>query len=376
MRARSSRGTHSVVILALAFAVVLGGVGPSAAQTARALPDFDVLWDEAKRWAVETGTVPEDCVFDFRFDPKTNAPRDGRAVTCDEPYRSPFYPYPEPSRPGVRFTADDIRSYARDFEAGSGRPRRPGGTSDEALFETCGLVVGFSATGHGARRSSAIGARAVCSASGRTRDTSWRRKVADASPRGCTIASSTSRTARCARSRSVLGGRTHRQPSELQIEGKVIGRDGHRLMIRGKARPVYGGSSAEPGVVTSESDLVVEYPSDDALRPGYYFAGEHYFKDKREKVNSAGLAVTEWTYGPCALSREQYWMFEQYPPGRKTLVHGPYAEYGQCERDRRRTKTGKAIASVGGHCERKAKVAFRMTNDGTLMVPKDAPPLD
>ena len=156
----------------------------------------------------------------------------------------------------------------------------------------------------------------------------------------------------------------------------MIGRDGHRLMIRGKARPVFGGSSAEPGVVTSESDLVVEYPSDDALRPGYYFAGEHCFKDKREKVNSAGLAVTEWIYGPCALGSEQYWMFEQYPPGRKTLVHGPYAEYGQCERDRRQTKTGKAIASVGGHCERKAKASFRMTNDGTLMVPKDAPPLD
>ena len=120
------------------------------AQTARALPDFDGLWEEAKRWAVETGTVPEDCVFDFRFDPKTNAPRDGHAVTCDEPYRSPFYPYPEPSRPGVRFTADDIRSYARDFEAASGRPRRPGGMSDEALFETCGLIVGFSVTGFGA----------------------------------------------------------------------------------------------------------------------------------------------------------------------------------------------------------------------------------
>ena len=72
---------HPVLILALAFAVVLGGLGPSAAQTARALPDFDGLWDEAKRWAVETGTVPEDCVFDFRLDPKTNAPRDGRAVT-------------------------------------------------------------------------------------------------------------------------------------------------------------------------------------------------------------------------------------------------------------------------------------------------------
>ena len=369
--------SHSVLILALAFAVVVGGVGPSAAQTARALPDFDGLWDEAKRWAVETGTVPEDCVFDFRFDPKTNAPRDGRAVRCDEPYRSPFYPYPEPSRPGVRFTADDIRSYARDFEAGSGRPRRPGGTSDEALFETCGLIVGFSAAGHGAeaiechwREGGVLGQRAnsgyVVEKEGGRRVTS---RLHDR------IAHLKDRAMREIAERVGRAGRPD-GPSELQIEGKVIGRDGHRLMIRGKARPVYGGSSAEPGVVTSESDIVVEYPSDDALRPGYYFAGEHCFKDKREKVDSAGRAVTEWMYGPCALGSEQYWMFEQYPPGRKTLVHGPYAEYGQCERDRRQTKTGKAIGSVGGHCERKAKASFRMTNDGTLMVPKDAPSLD
>ena len=365
------------LILGLAFAVAVGGVGPSVAQTARALPDFDGLWEEAKRWAVETGTVPEDCVFDFRFDPKTNAPRDGRAVTCDEPYRSPFYPYPEPSRPGVRFTADDIRSYARDFEAGSGRPRRPGGMSDEALFETCGLIVGFSATGHGAeaiechwREGGVLGQRAnagyVVEKEGGRRVTSrLHDRIARLKDRAMgEIAERVGRAGRADGS------------SELQIEGKVIGRDGHRLMIRGKARPVYGGSSAEPGVVTRESDLVVEYPSDDALRPGYYFAGEHCFKDKREKVDSAGRAATEWIYGPCALSREQYWMFEQYPPGRKTLVHGPYAEYGQCERDRRQTKTGKAVASVGGHCERKAKAFFRMTNDGTLMVPKDAPPLD
>ena len=93
-------------------------------------------------------------------------------------------------------------------------------------------------------------------------------------------------------------------------------------------------------------------------------------------MNSEGFAVTEWIYGPCPLGSEQYWMFEQYPPGGKTLVHGPYAEYGQRERDRRRTKTGKAIASAGGYCERKAKASFRMTSDGTLMIPKDAPPLD
>ena len=266
----------------------LGGLGPSAAQTARALPDFDGLWDEAKRWAVETGTVPEDCVFDFRFDPKTNAPRDGRAVTCDEPYRSPFYPYPEPSRPGVRFTADDIRSYARDFEAVTRRPPRPGGTSDEALFETCRLIVGFSAAGRGAeaiechwREGGVLGQRAnsgyVVEKEGGRRVTS---RLHDR------IAHLKDRAMREIAERVARAGRTD-GPSELQIEGKVIGRDGHRLMIRGQARPVFGGSSAEPGVVTSESDLVVEYPSDDALRPGYYFAGEHCFKDKREKVNSA-----------------------------------------------------------------------------------------
>ena len=103
-------------------------------------------------------------------------------------------------------------------------------------------------------------------------------------------------------------------PSELQIEGKVIGRDGHRLMIRGKARPVFGGSSAEPGVVTSESDLVVEYPSDDALRPGYYFAGEHCFKDKRETVNSAGLAVTEWTVRSVRARQRAVLDVRAYPP--------------------------------------------------------------
>lgn len=369
--------SHPVLILALALAVLVGGLGPSAAQTARALPDFDGLWDEAKRWAAETGTVPEDCVFDFRFDPKTNALRDGRAVTCDEPYRSPFYPYPEPSRPGVRFTKDDIRSYARAFETASRRPPRRGGPSDEALFETCRLIVGFSAAGRGAeaiechwREDGVLGQRAnsayVVEKEGGRRVTS---RLYDR------IAHLRDRAMREIAARVARVGRTA-GPSELQIEGKVIGRDAHRVMIRGQARPVFGGSSAEPGVVTSDSDLVVEYPSDDALRPGYYFAGAHCFKDKREKVDREGLVVTEWIYGPCALGSTQYWMFEQFPPGRKTLVHGPYAEYGQCERDRRRAKTGKAIASVGGHCERKAKASFRMTNDGTLMLPKDAPPLD
>ena len=306
---------HPVLILALAFAVVLGGLGPSTAQTARALPDFDGLWDEAKRWAKEMGTVPEDCVFDFRLDPKTNALRDGRAITCDEPYRSPFYPYPEPSRPGVRFTADDIRSYARDFEATLRPLPLLGGTSDEALFQTCGLVVGFSAAGRGAeaiechwREGGVLGQRAnsgyVVEKEGGRRATS---RLHDR------ITHLKDREMHEIAARVARVGRTD-GPSELQIEGRIVGRDGHRVMIRGQARPVFGGSSAEPGVVTSESDLVVEYPSDAALRPGYYFAGEHCFKDKREKVDRQGRAVTEWNYGPCALGSEQYWMFEQYPP--------------------------------------------------------------
>ena len=80
-----------------------------------------------------------------------------------------------------------------------------------------------------------------------------------------------------------------------------------------------------------------------------------------------------WVYGPCALGPEQYWVFEQYPPGRKTLVHGPYRDYGQCDRARKQVK---GTIDVGGQCLRKAKAALRMTKDGTLAVPQGAPPLD
>src|SRR5262245_53697085 len=106
---------------ALALASALGVLPPCGAETGGGRPDFGALWAEAQWWAAEIGAVPEDCVFDFRLDPRTNAPRDGRAVTCDEPYRSPFYPYLAPSRAGARFSADDIRAYARAFEAESGR---------------------------------------------------------------------------------------------------------------------------------------------------------------------------------------------------------------------------------------------------------------
>jgi hypothetical protein len=53
-------------------------------------------------------------------------------------------------------------------------------------------------------------------------------------------------------------------------------------------------------------------------------------------------------------------------------MHGPYAAYGDCEPDRRRARTG--TAPVDGHCERKSKIASRMRNDGSLVVPPGAPP--
>ena len=368
---------HARLIGGLALAVSLGVLRPCAAETEPARPDFDGLWTDAQRWAAEVGTAPEDCVFEMRLDPRTNAARNGRAVTCDEPYRSPFYPYPAPSRAGVRFTADDIRAYARVIEAESGRPWRPEEKSDAGLFETCGIVVGFTPAGVGAeaiechwRDGGVLGQRANA---GYLVERDGGGRIA--SRLHDRLAHLKDRAMRAIAARLARAGHTD-GPSELQIEGRVVGRDGHRLMIRGQARPAFGGSRAEPGVVTQESDLVVEYPSDDALRPGYYFAGEHCFKGMREKVGAGGAAVTEWTYGPCALGRGQYWMFERHPPGRKSVMYGPYAEYAQCERDRRRTRTGRMIASVAGHCERRAKAVFRMTNDGSLVAPRDAPALD
>jgi hypothetical protein len=134
---------------------------------------------------------------------------------------------------------------------------------------------------------------------------------------------------------------------------------------------VFAGSPSDPGAVTTEAVLVVEYPDEDALRPGDHLGGEHCFKHTRDAVNAAGATVTGWVYGPCALRADQFWMFEQFPPGKKTVMHGPCAEYGNCERDRRRARTG--TAPVDGHCERKSKTAFRMRNDGTRVVPPGAP---
>ena len=67
-----------------------------------------------------------------------------------------------------------------------------------------------------------------------------------------------------------------------------MSREGHRVRLRGHARPVFRGSPNDPGVVTTEAKLVVEYPE--------------------------------------------------------------------------------------GHCERRSKTAFRMRNDGSLVVPPGAPP--
>lgn len=366
---------RSLRALALWLLASLSPPGEAAAQAPRTAPDFGALWVEAQRAAREMNAVPEDCVFDFRLDPKTDTLRDGHAITCDEPYRSPFYPYPAPSRPGARFGAADVRRYARDFAAASTRPGGQAVPGDDALFETCRIVIGFSPEGRGAegiechwREGGVLGQRMnagylVEREDGRRVASRLHGRLAHLKDGAMkAIAERVAQTVAAANA------------GELQIEGKVLRRDGDRLLLWGQARPMFGGSSAAPGVVTSDADVVVEFPSDDALRPGYYFAGEHCFKEKREKPGVA--AATEWVYGPCALPRDQVWVFEQHPPGRKTLTHGPYADYGACDRDRRRAKIGKSIASVGGHCERRAKAALRLTNDGTLVTPRDAPPLD
>jgi hypothetical protein len=358
--------------LAGSVAIALSSATGAAAEPARPPLDVGRLWDEAKRWAQEQGTVPEDCVFELRLDPKTNTPRDGRAVTCDEPYRSPFYPWPAPSRPGARFDARDIRAYAREMRAASPESSRGRPLTDDALFETCGLVVAFTAEGVAAegiechwRDGSVRGQRAnagfVVEAEGGRRVTSrlYDRlgHLRDRAVRDIAV--------------RVAALEQRDTAVEVQIEGVVVRRDGHRVRLRGHARPVFGGSPNDPGVVTTEADLVVEYPDEDALRPGYYLGGEHCFKERRDTVSTAGATVSERVYGPCALGPDQFWMFEQFPPGRKTVMHGPYAEYGDCERDRRRMRTG--AAPVEGHCQRKPKTAFRMRNDGSLVVPPGAP---
>src|SRR5215470_2108539 len=122
----------------LAWALVVAALataGRAGAAEAPAPIDFGKLWEEAKRWANETGSVPEDCVFDFWFDARTGALRDGYAVTCDEPFRSPFFPWPEPSRVDARFTPDDIRRHGPQFGSDVRGRAGAGGMADGALFE-------------------------------------------------------------------------------------------------------------------------------------------------------------------------------------------------------------------------------------------------
>lgn len=368
---------RSLHALALSVVASLIGVAAAEAQPARTAPDFAALWDEAKRAAQETNAVPEDCVIDFRIDPKTDTLREGHAIACDEPYRSPFYPYPAPSRPGVRLGAEDVRRYARDFAAASLLPGGMKVPPDDALFETCRIVIGFTREGRGAegiechwREGGVMGQRMnagylVERDDGRRVPSRLHNRITHL--KDGAVGEIAERVAANTAAANL---------NELQVEGKVLRRDGDRLMLWGQARPMFGGSPSVPGVMTSDADLVVEFPSDDALRPGYYFAGEHCFKEQRERVAAGGTKTTEWVYGPCALGRDQYWVFEQYPPGRKTLTHGPYAEYAACDRDRKRAKIGRGVSHVGGHCEKKTKAVLRMTKDGTLVVPKDAPALD
>ena len=81
-----------------------------------------------------------------------------------------------------------------------------------------------------------------------------------------------------------------------------------------------------------------------------------------------------WVYGPCPLGPDEYWMFEQHPPGGRTIAHGPYREYGECDRDRRALM--RARVGVGGQCARKPAVVFRMTRDGSLQTPPGAPAVE
>jgi hypothetical protein len=380
-KTRAPRRTPLAALAVAAFiglAAVLGSAPPtSAIENA---PSFDVLWSEAVRWAREAGAEPEDCVFSLRFDPKSKVLRSGYAATCDEPYRSPFYPWPAPSRPGARFTVDDIRSYGARVWAESGRPLRFGGVSvDEQLLETCGLIVGFTKEGRGAEaiecywiQGSVMGHRAntgfvVDTADGRRLTSRLDDRIAHLGERE--VKGMLTRLHR-RRALSADGGKQ----VTVRVVGRVVSRGLNRLVVWGRALPLVGESQAAPGVVTTDANLVVHYPSDDALGLDRYLEGTHCFKEKRERAEGQGVAGPEWVYGPCDLRTDQYWMFEHYPLGRPTMVHGPYRDYGECDRDRKKLKA--TSPGVAGHCAAKTKVALRMLRDGALVVPTGAPPLE
>jgi hypothetical protein len=370
------------VSAALSVVAAVASIEPSTAADADPALPFDQLWEEARYWAGESNAAPEDCVFSFRFDPTTKRPRRGYAVTCDEPHRSPFYPWPAPSRPGVRFTSDDITAYARQFWTESGVPLRSRERNEEQLLQTCHLIVGFTTHAEGAeaiechwRPGSVRGERAN---SGFLVETTDGRRVTSrlhTRIENLGRAETKATLARIHRMRSMsstarqLGGR---REVPVRVEGKVLARDTNRVMLRGQARPIPGEPPTTAGVVTTDVNIVVHHPSDAALRTTYYLGGTHCFREMGERTDAQGVKTPLWVYGPCPLAADQYWAFERHPPGRKTMLHGPYPDYGGCDRDRKGLRA--TALGVAGHCIAKAKLAFRMTQDGTLVVPEGAPP--
>ncbi|PWU18449.1 MAG: hypothetical protein C5B48_14745 [Candidatus Rokuibacteriota bacterium] len=376
-------------IAALSLAVMLGS-DPTAPRVAalerhatETVPNFERLWVEAQAWAKQSNAAPEDCVFSFRFDPETKQVSAGYAAACDEPYRSPFYPWPAPSRPGARFTLEDIRSYTQDSWVESGMAARPGVSRDEQILDACGVVVGFTADGRGAEaiecywiQGSVMGRRAntwflVDAKNGRVASRLEARLEHLGNHETKDI------LARLRHTRAMNSGQEGPDGKKdviVRIVGKVISRELNRLSVWGRALPLVGHPPTELGVVTHDAHLVVTYPSDDALGPEYYLEGRHCFKERREKRSADGAATPEWVYGPCPLGPDQYWMFERYPPGRRTMSYGPYREYRDCDRERKQLAS--TLTAVAGHCIRKTRVSFRMIKDGTLVMPPDAPSLE
>jgi hypothetical protein len=268
--------------------------------------------------------------------------------------------------------------------AESGRPLRFGGVSaDEQLLETCGLVVGFTKDGRGAEsiecywiQGSVMGHRAntgfvVDTADGRRLISRLDDRIAHLGER-----EAKGMLTRLHRRRSLSAetGSSGAKQVTVRVVGRIISRGLNRLVVWGRALPLVGESQAAAGVVTTDAHLVVHYPSDDALGLDRYLEGKHCFKERRERAEGHGVAGPEWVYGPCDLRADQYWTFEHYPLGRPTTVHGPYRDYGECDRDRKKLKA--TSPGVAGHCAAETKAALRMLTDGTLVVPAGAPPLE
>jgi len=374
--ARRSRRAVCVRLLLIAVLLLLGlraTAAWSATGDVEEPRDFEPLWQEARRLAAETRAVADDCIVSLRFDPATRLLRSGHTVTCEEPYRSPFYPWPEESRPGVRFSAGDVERYARRIGIGTGRYGRRSGAANDPL-ESCGLVVGFTDKGEGAAaiecyqpQGNVLGQRANTEIVVTTPDD--RHVVSRLYERISHLVDDAVRQAVALPAIPDGAGEVM-----VQIDGKVVARDRDRLLIRGRALPSPGVPQTKPGVLMSDASIVVQHPSDDALRPGYYFAGDHCFKEVRQVAIGPDPGTVEWVYGPCPLGPDWYWVFEQHPLGERTVVHGPYGEYAACDGDRKSLKQTRS--GVGGHCVQKSKAVLRMRRDGTLVVPKNAPAID